>query len=211
MTREESGDKTPPEDPTASKVGRIIADRDLDPIGDRLEHLWQGDDGDQYSLRELAEYFNLRVLEAAIEESELKPLEGEIENIYELLTDDDTTSGVRTRTQRHLEREGIDVEQLEADFVSHQAIHTYLTKYRGVEHNTKNKENVTDKGRERIQRLISRTEIVTENTISSLRNSGRLSVEEFDVTVTVQVTCRGCNSQYDIATLFRNGSCACDE
>jgi hypothetical protein len=65
-------------------------------------------------------------------EAGLNPLDGEAANTYRLLTSDDVTSGERTKVERHLNRAGIDVEQLRSDLVSHQAVHTYLTKHRGV-------------------------------------------------------------------------------
>lgn len=46
------------------------------------------DDEDRRSLLELAAYFNRAVLEAALEEEAVQVLDGEIKNIYRLLTDD---------------------------------------------------------------------------------------------------------------------------
>ncbi len=49
-----------------------------------------------------------------------------------MLTDDDVSSGARTKAVHRLERTGVDVERLEADFVSHRAMRTYLTAWRGA-------------------------------------------------------------------------------
>lgn len=58
---------------------------------------------------------------------DLEPLDGEVRNTYRLLTDEDVSSGMRTAKRNELERAGVDVESVERDSVTHQAIYTYLT------------------------------------------------------------------------------------
>ncbi|MFC6771661.1 rod-determining factor RdfA, partial [Halorubrum pallidum] len=48
-----------------SKVARVIEAYDLAGLGAQLERQWTGADGDRTSLRDLADVFNRRVLEAA--------------------------------------------------------------------------------------------------------------------------------------------------
>ncbi|MFC7007207.1 rod-determining factor RdfA [Halalkalicoccus salilacus] len=113
------------------KVGRVIREYGLDGLGTELEIRWTGKGGDQYSLRALADRFNQRVLEAALEDAGVRSLEGDVENRYRLLTDDDVSAGMHQQARRELERAGVDVDALESDFVSHQSIYTYLTDHRG--------------------------------------------------------------------------------
>ena len=66
-------------------------------------------------------------------EAGMDPLQKDVGNTYEILTDQETSSGDRVEVRNRLEWNGIDVDALESDFVTHQVIHTYLRKYRGVE------------------------------------------------------------------------------
>ena len=61
-----------------------------------------------------------------LEDAAVQTFDGEIENMYRLLTDDDVSSAESTRIKRRLERDGVDVETLLSDFVTYEAIGTYL-------------------------------------------------------------------------------------
>ncbi|MGM0592635.1 MAG: rod-determining factor RdfA [Halobacteriota archaeon] len=195
-----------------SKVDRVISKYDLSGLGERLEAYWIGDADEQFSLRQLAVYFNQRVLRKAMIDAGMDPLKGEVENTYNLLTDDDVTGGVRTQAEKALQREGIDVDELTRDFVSHQAVHTYLTKYRGVSRGeNETEEDQVEKGIEAIQRLKSRVTAVTEKTLTTLKNTGRITLGEFDVLVDVRVFCSDCGTQYEVSELLRQRGCDCDD
>ncbi len=190
-----------------SKVGRLIAHHDLDNMPERLERYWAGEAGDRYSLRELATLFNEQLVRAAMIEAGMNPLDGEAANIYDLLTSEEVTSGARTRAERRLDREGVDVSELRDSFVSHQAIHTYLTAVREQEYEPK--ETDVNERVETVQRLISRTRSISESTVETLENTEDGTIGEFDVNVDVRVTCRDCNSRYDLASLIQRGGCEC--
>jgi hypothetical protein len=61
-------------------------------------------------------------------------LDGEIENTYWLLTNDEVSSAESIRVQRRLGRNGVDVDALENDFLTYQAIWSYLKDDCGVEY-----------------------------------------------------------------------------
>lgn len=196
---------------TQSKVQRVIDEYELNGMGDRLEADWTGENGTQHSLRDLADVFNRAVLRAALEQAGVASLDGEIENTYRLLTDDSVSRGVRIETKNSLEREGISIEELEKDFVTHQAIHTYLTKHRGVEY--KSSESETDqvkKSGDTIQRLRTKTSAVTETTLTNLVNTERLTLGDFDVFVDIRVLCDTCGQSYTVEDLLENGGCECE-
>ena len=197
---------------TNSKVGRVIEEYELAGVGEELEQRWLAEE-EQQSLRELAEWFNQQVLHEAMKNADEDPLEGEVENTYRLLTDDDVTKGTRTQTQKTLERNGIDVGSLEADFVSHQAVHTYLTKYRNVEYPAQeaDEEDQISKIEETIQRLKNRTKAVTESTLERLARNGSLKLGTFEVSVDVRVTCEDCGTYVRIEELLAQGGCDCSE
>lgn len=192
-----------------SKIERVVEKRDLGDLAAELELRWT-DEEDRNSLRELAELFNQRVLEAALREAGQSPLDGEVENLYRLLTADDVSPGMRTQARRQLERTGVDVEDLTDDFVSHQTVHTYLTERRGVKHDSDSR-NPVETGRERLARLRSRTETVSRETVESLRERDAVDIGEFDVIVDLQVLCEECGTQLTIEMLLEEGSCRCDE
>jgi hypothetical protein len=193
-----------------SKVGRVIREYGLDGLGEELERRWLGEGRERQSLRDLADVFNRRVLEQAMMTAGMDPLEGEVENTYALLTDADVSEGVRTQARNRLERGGADVDRLESDFVSHQAVHTYLRKYRDVERPGASDAERVEKTVDTIRRLESRTVAVVENSLESLRSAGSVVLGSFDVLIDVRVFCQDCGRQFDVVDLLERGGCDCE-
>lgn len=190
-----------------SKVSRLIARYGLDEMPRRLERYWQGDGVERHSLRELATLFNERLTRAVMEDAGSSPLDGEASNLYGLLTSEGASSGDRIRAERRLEREGVDIEALRESFVSHQAIHTYLTSVREQEY--EGVETDVEQRVEAVQRLISRTQSVSADTVEALDRTDEIEIGEFDVAANVRVTCRDCNNRYEISSLLHQGGCEC--
>lgn len=195
---------------TNSKVGRLIREHELEGLGDQLEELWTGEREEQFSLRKLASFFNRELLRRRMEEAGLNPVESDVDATYEILTDDDVSEGVRLSRTRRLERDGVDVDALTSEFVSHQAIHTYLTKYRGVSHTSGEDVDQVEKSMETLQRLESRTVAVSENTVERLAKAGELEIGSFDVLADIRVLCRDCGADYEIIELLERGGCDCE-
>jgi hypothetical protein len=194
-----------------SKVARLIASYGLgEAFGARLEALWTAEDERRESLRSLADRFNRRVLDAAMAEAGLSPVDGEVDNMYRLLTGDDVSSGNRTEARRRLERAGVDVDRLERDFVSYQAIRSYLTEYRDAAYEREDDSATVTDAIETIQRLESRLRAVTEKRLGRLASTDRLTIGEFRVFIDVSVLCEDCDTQYGVVELLREGSCDCD-
>lgn len=193
-----------------SKVARLIARYGLgDSYGDRLEARWTGERGDRESVRALADRFNRRLLRAAVEDAGASYLDGEVENLYRLLTDDDVSSGARVEARDRLDRDGVDVEAVESDFVSHQTMWNYLRRYREAERPDGDGDRVA-RERENVRRLRSRTEAVVEEKLDRLRSSEDLTLGEFVLSVDVDVLCRDCASQYPVDELLERGGCDCE-
>jgi hypothetical protein len=192
-----------------SKVVRAIERYNLQGIGPQMQELWTTDEGDQRkSLRELAEFFNQRMLQSALEQNDVQPLEGEVENMYRLLQGDGVSKGEQTRTRRRLERDGVDVDQLKEDFVSYQAMRTYLTKYSGEEYN--NDTDPHESATETIQQLQSRVRNIAESKLGQLKSGGHISLGEFRVIISVRIFCEKCQTQKDIISLLSEGGCECE-
>jgi hypothetical protein len=195
---------------TNYKVGSVLSSYDLLELHAELPARWLGEDGESTSLRDLADEINVAVLRQAMEAAGTDPLEGEAENAYRLLTGDDVSAGVRTQQRNRLERDGVDVDQVEQDFVTHQAVYTYLTKGLGVSKETADDTDPVEKHEQRIQRLRSRTEAVADSSLSELQKAGDISLGSFDTTVDIRVYCQDCETQYDLTDLLRAGGCDCD-
>lgn len=190
------------------KVERVASAYDLDSVPDELVERWTRDD-DAMSLRELAAYFNRQVLRAAMEAAGADPLDGEVENAYRLLSDDDVSSGVRTETRRRLERDGVDVDRVKSSFVTYQAVRNYLREARGASREGPSDEERVESVGETIERLRSRTTAVTEEKLAQLRDGSRVDLGEFRVLLNLRVFCEDCATQYDVGELLERGGCDC--
>lgn len=186
----------------SSKVARIIETYDLDELGRELEERWLAEDDDGMSLRELADYVNRHALEAAVRESQLSVLDADVETLYEQLTGDDVSSGVRTNVRRRLARNDVDVETVTDDFVTHQSVHTYLRDHREVERPETSPEERRAGASERLQKLQDRTAAVSRTTLESLQREGTVPDGDFDVLVDVQVVFPESGEQYSIFDLL---------
>jgi len=190
-----------------SKVARLIEEYDLQGLGAELEQRWTAEE-DRSSLRELAAQFNQELLREALEAANVQHLDGELENTYRLLTDDDVSSAESTRIQRRLERDGVDVDALQQDFVTYQAIRTYLKEYRGAEY-TPAETDPLEREATNVQKLRGRMVSVTEGKLEQLRDGGHLTLGEFRTLAEIQVICEDCNTQFDVLELFDRGGCNC--
>ncbi|AUG46181.1 hypothetical protein BVU17_01060 [Haloarcula taiwanensis] len=202
-----SGSKRGPE----NKVSRLIDEYDLDGVGATLERRWTADGDAGASLRELATEFNHRLVEAALAAENEAPLDGEAANLYRLLTDDEASTGARTKARHRLRRSGLDVDALRSDFVSHRAVRSYLTSCRGVTPPSERADDgdALDRRKRSLDRLVGRLERVTEGTVQDLSNAGELTVDDADVYVDVQVHCPTCDAQYELHDLLSRGGCDC--
>ncbi|SDR02818.1 rod-determining factor RdfA [Natronobacterium texcoconense] len=191
------------------KVGRIAHQHGLSKLDDELVRYWTDRTDERYSTRELAEHVNQQVLAAALDDAGLQYKDGEVENTYRLLTDDDVSSGTRVQTRKELEREGVPVEDVESDFVSHQSVYNHLTDCLEAELETPSDEERLERSRDKLGALRNRTAAVTEDTIAQLARSDVLDVGEFNVVVNVTITCEECKTQYTSRDLLEQGGCDC--
>lgn len=192
-----------------SKVARVIDEYDLEGWGDRLERKWLGNGGERTSLRDLATEFNVAVLRAALQEAGESTIESDVESAYRTLTDDDVSESDTIRKRRDLERAGVDVDEVLSDFVTHQAIHTYLTDVREAKLE-RNDEDRAERKKETIQRLLNRSQVVTESTIEELANADLLTDRDYEVFVNARIVCEDCGQDYAVDELIDQGGCDCD-
>lgn len=193
-----------------TKVARLIERHELEPLGAEMEAAWTADGDERRSLRELATEFNRELLAARMREAGQQPLDREPANVYRLLTDDGVSGADRTRARRQLARLGVDVDDLVEEFVSYQAIRTYLRSHRNAEYSPAERDSRAVAA-ENVRRLRGRTAAVTEQRVRQLRDGGELDIGEFRTIVDVSVVCERCGRQYGASELIDRGACACGD
>jgi hypothetical protein len=197
-------DQTP-----SCKIDRTAAEYDLSKEAERLGQYWTRND-ERYSLRELAVHFNHQLLRAAMERAGLNLLDGEIENTYRLLTDDDVSQGMRTQARNRLQKHDIDVDQLQSDFVSYGTVRRHLKHCLGAEREpTDADDNPAEIGAQRIAALQNRTVAVTKNTLSQLASAGELTVGDINVFVDITVSCPECGMHATVREFIDSDGCHC--
>jgi len=190
------------------KVERLIDEYGLEGVGAELVDSWTAAGEDRRSLRDLARYFNRQLLRRRLDRADVSSVAVDEETVFRRLRGEETSPGVRTRMRGQLEREGVDVDSLEADFVSHTAVRTFL-RHRGASRPDTATDRVAAEAGH-IQRLRSRTATVTEDKLEQLRTTGRIDVGEFRVLVDVQIFCEECQTQFDVNELLEARQCSCE-
>ncbi|RZH67734.1 rod-determining factor RdfA [Natrinema altunense] len=193
-----------------TKVERVMDRYDLEEWGERLEAEWVGDGTERTSLRDLATEFNQAVLRAAVRDAGSSVLETDIDSLYRTLTNDDVSRSDAVRKRRELERSGVDIDDVQSDFVTHQTIYTYLTNVRDASLPEEDPEDRIERKKETVQRLAGRTQVITESTLEELGNAGEITDREYEVFVDVRTICGNCGADYPIADLLDQGGCDCD-
>lgn len=194
------------------KVVRLIGEYDLEELGDDLVEAWTAEGDQRMSLRNLAERTNVRLLEAILQREMVATVNGEVENYVRLLTADDVSTGSRLEAEHRLTSAGIDVDQLRSNFVSRQAVHSYLTGERNIsyEPTEADPQERLESRIESINRLRSRLSTVTEQSVRSLVDAEILDASEVRASVRVEVECTSCGDLSTIREFFEEEGCACD-
>lgn len=190
------------------KIERLVEEYDLRGLGADLEHQYTSEGQSRSSLRDLADHVNRELLRTALEETDIDLLPGEAANYYRLLTGEDVTSGQRTEARARLDRAGVDIEALESDFVTYQAVRSYLRRVRGVYYDGDTTSD-SDPDLDIVDRLRGRTAAVTESKLGQLRDAGTLTLGRFSTIVDVTVVCEDCGHQFAVDELLERGGCAC--
>ena len=191
-----------------NKVARLLDAYDLDGVGDELEARWTATGDDHWSLRDLATAFNRELIEARLDEADVRLSEREVDGVVRSLTGDEVSAADRTQLRRRLERDGVDVDALDGDMVSYQAVRSYLKEYRGADYERETGDR-TATAAKAIQKLRGRLFSVTETKLNGLRNASNLTLGEFRVTIDVRVLCTECDSRYGVEELLSSGGCDC--
>lgn len=191
------------------KVEHVMKEYDLPELKAELEARWSAPDGERDSLRDLARYVNEGILEAALDRAGVNAIAGEVENYYRLLADEEVSAGRRAEARSTLEQHDIDVNAVEKDFVSHQAVHTFLTERAGVSYEGISAADRLRNAREAMARLEGRVQSVAERNVEELAGADHLEVGNVSVLVSLDVVCNDCGERYDFEALLEAGGFDC--
>lgn len=192
-------------DSNECKIDRVIERRGLDDLDEELGRRRREDDA---SLRDLESVFNRRVLAAELRDKRVETLQGEVENLYRLLTSEEVSAGARTEALDRLERNGIDAGALRDDFVSYQTIRTHLRDCLGLE-TSRDPSFDRATAADTVFSFLARSETVVEQTLSRLRSAEELHTGDLDLAVNARVACQECGREYTVSQLLDRGHCDC--
>ena len=183
-----------------TRIARAYRIRDVDTR--LLQRREQG-----ASLRELATFFNERVLSEALDRATQEVI-GDAETIYAVLMDDDTDRARRAELRSKLARYDVDVDDVQQDFVSHQTVRNHLNGCREIDTGRESGLDL-ENGRKTIEWAQARSEGVIEQTIERLRNAGEVTDTRTEVIQSVRVACSACGRSYRIEKYLERGGCDC--
>ncbi|SER38108.1 rod-determining factor RdfA [Natrinema salaciae] len=205
----------PTDQPCSCKVGRSVERYELDGLNDELRRKRFDEEA---SLRELADFVNRQILAAAIESTPLDLTDiaygavspdDALSAVYETLTSDSVAADREVRVRTRLEQQGVDIAAIESDWVTHPTVRGHLNDCLGID--TSRSARITpDESRDTIEWARTRCARIVEQTVSRLVTSGHLAIADFDVTITIQITCGECGRTHRPTELLEQRSCSCD-
>lgn len=193
------------------KISRVSEGYELGDLSGELRVLWTDDGENRYSLRDLSDYFNRQVLRGAMLDAGMDPLDGEVENIYHLLTGEDANAGSRVQAERRLEREGLSTEELQGDFVTHQTVYRHLKNCLEAEYEPDaDPATRLERDVDRIEAFQNRISVIVGEMARRLRDADLFSIESPSAYVDVRILCEECGAQYTPRDLIREDGCECE-
>lgn len=182
------------------KVCRVLDERDMERYEDRLVEQWQADRPQRMGYRQLATWLNTVMLRREMDRAGLSTLGNEPESKLDRLRDDDET--VASEVRNDLRNEGIDVDGLDADFVSYGVVRTHLKECLGLDRETES----SDWEAESIEFTRTHATGKLRDAVRSLVNKGELSAcGDVQVHVSFEVECEECHARVPIERALRRG------
>jgi len=160
---------------------------------------------DRFTLRELESWFNAKLVEAAMRDAGMDPLESEPENVRRLLVDDDVPANEREQCRQRLAGAGVDVESLRDDFVTYNSIYTLLAEDKGIEPPSDG-QSQPERVKRRLRRLRERATRVTADGLASLSDAGEVATD-VEPRITFAVHCEECGHRMPALEFVDNGGC----
>lgn len=189
------------------KIERISEKYGIDDLGHELEERWLASGDDHMSLRELADYVNVKILKSTVNNEWPRPQE--FSHIYSVLTSNDISPEKFEELRKNLTMLGIDVDDIKADFVSHQAVHSYLRNYRNVEY--EREQRSIEEDLETVHRIRSQLINITGSIIKKHRLKNDFNGDTYDINVDIQIHCKECDYSSSVEQYLENKGCECQQ
>lgn len=182
------------------KVCRVLDERNMGRYEDRLVDQWTADPPNRKGYRQLAEWLNTMMLRREMDRAGLSTLGNEPESKYERLRGGDET--VAAEVRRDLRNEGIDVDRLDADFVSYGVVRTHLRECLDLDRTVES----TDWEADAIEYTREHASSKLEDAVRSLLNKGDLAAcGDVEVHVSFEVECDECHTRVPVERALRRG------
>lgn len=207
----------PPDAPCECKVGRDIERYRLGELDETVVRYRQEH---ETSLRDLADYVNHRILEAAITDTADDVLDGKsglfgaleredaVAAIYGALYDDDVAPDRRARVRTRLEQAGVDLDSVENDFVTHTTVRRHLNECLGID--TSSEQTIdSENAKDTIEWIRTRCTAIVARTFERLQSAGQLEVRDLEVSVSIRATCTECGATFTPTEFISRGHCDC--
>lgn len=202
-------------DVCSCKVGRGIERYGLDDLDAELVRRRREADA---SLRELADYTNRRILGAALDSASVDlddALYGAVDDedavgvLYQALAGSETPTERVARVRTRLVQQGVDIETIQSDWVTHTTVRSHLREC--LEVDTSREASITpDDGRDTIEWARNRCANIVGETLERLRRADLLATGPLETSVTIQVTCSDCGATYRPGRLISERACDCE-
>jgi hypothetical protein len=187
------------------KLCRVLAEREMADYEGQLVDQWHGETGQRKGYRKLAEWFNVTLLRREMDKAGLSTLGDEAESKYERLQGDGT---VAEEVRQILRRNGLPIEQIEADFVAYGVVRKHLTECLGEEYNQES----SDWERDAIDRARSHASKKITEAVRAAVSNGKLNAEgNISVDISVELTCDETHVSVPIEQAFRRGYVSNDD
>jgi rubrerythrin len=190
------------------KIGSVSKAINQPDLPNKIGHQYQNND---LSLRQVAKWFNIEVLKTRLESSGMNLLDGEADNFYRLLTDEEVSQGNNIQMRNKLEKHGINPDELVSQFVSYQTINRHLKNCLNLSTKKENKSNKNrvETARHRLQALENRNEQVVKKTLEELDNTEKFTLTQPEVIINISVVCSKCGTHSQLDELLNNEGCNC--
>ncbi|WP_435073561.1 rod-determining factor RdfA [Halorubrum sp. HHNYT27] len=201
-------------DRCSCKVGRMSSKYDFDGMNEELRDRRLNR---ERSLRDLADYFNQRVLRGVISGAgfDLEDVaygsvspEDAVASVYESLTSETISADREVRVRTRLEQRGIDIDAVESDWVTHPTMQSHLNDCLGID-TSRSSRIGREVSRDTIEWARTRCTKIVDQTVSRLVSSGVVSVSDHTVSVSITISCSDCDQSYRLSELLNERSCAC--
>jgi len=163
--------------------------------------------GDGASLRDLEGVVNRAILQGALSGAGARVV-GDVESVYEALTDDDVTAGRGTEVRRNLAGAGVDIDRLSDAFVSYGTVRTHLQECLDAD-TDRSTALSTEAARGTIEWARARSEGVIDRTIDRLEAADGVVAGDVEITHFVRVSCSACGGTSPIDDFVDRGGCNC--